>query len=326
MSNKVFPIGWNLELYDFTDKERCVSNLVLYMLNRTQKIFKYKNLPDSIPKRDLEILEQCNGSATIAEVDGKLYAFRGGLGGAPNVYYRPTISVVANPALNLSKTFTIDSDCIVIPNDSMYLGLLPLHRRYATAIMENEISMRCANINLRIQDVFSADNDRTLNSAKIYMDGVEKGKLGVIAEQAFLNGIKVNNGNTASTSHSLTGLIEYQQYVKASWFNELGLNANYNMKREAITANESQMNSDSLLPLIDDMLENRQEGWRKVNEMFGTNVEVELDSAWEDNLIELEAAQKAMEISNRLEETQVNSSNGEEKEESEGDKNDEKTE
>ena len=29
---------------------------------------------------------------------------------------------------------------------------------------------------------------------------------------------------------------EYQQYLKASWMNDLGLSANYNMKREAINS------------------------------------------------------------------------------------------
>ena len=66
------------------------------------------------------------------------------------------------------------------------------------------------------------------------------------------------------------------------------------MKRESINSNEAQLNEDALLPLVDDMLMCRQQALEKVNNMFGTNISVELDSSWEDNEIELELEHKAL--------------------------------
>ena len=66
------------------------------------------------------------------------------------------------------------------------------------------------------------------------------------------------------------------------------------MKRESINSNEAQLNDDMLLPLIDDMLKNRQDALDKVNDMFGTDISVELNSAWEDNQIELDKAQETL--------------------------------
>lgn len=83
--------------------------------------------------------------------------------------------------------------------------------------------------------------------------------------------------------------------MKASWFNELGLNANYNMKRESINSNESQLNDDMLLPLIDDMLQCRQSFCDKINNMFGTNITVSFGSSWKDNMEELELEQQILE-------------------------------
>ena len=54
------------------------------------------------------------------------------------------------------------------------------------------------------------------------------------------------------------------------------------MKREAVNTSEAQLNNDSLLPLIDDMLRQRQIGVEKINKMFGTNITVSLASSWED--------------------------------------------
>ena len=78
----------------------------------------------------------------------------------------------------------------------------------------------------------------------------------------------------------LKDTIETKQYLMGSWYNELGLNANYNMKREAINESEADLNEDSLLPFIDDMLEQRKILVKNLNEKFGTNIEVELSSSW----------------------------------------------
>ena len=77
-------------------------------------------------------------------------------------------------------------------------------------------------------------------------------------------------------------LIELQQYLKASWFNELGLDANFNMKREYLSEEEINLSSNAFLPLIDNMLECRQEALEFVNREYGTNITVSKNSAWED--------------------------------------------
>ena len=275
--------------YSFYDKARCTNQHISYMLNRTQSMFKWNGLPKTIPQRNLELMLQMHGNIGIASVDGLLYAFIGGLGGEPNPYYMPTLYTVANPSLKLSKNFVIDEDIIIIPNDSLYIGLLPMFERYASAITETELSMIDANINSRIVSLLTAGDDKTKASAEKYIEDIISGKVGVIASEEFLGGLKTQP--YANTGHNvITDLIELEQYLKASWFNELGLNANYNMKRESINSGESQLNNDMLLPLIDDMLKQRQEGAEKVNNMFGTSITVELASSWEDNQEEIDKA------------------------------------
>ena len=267
--------------YDFSDKPSCINQHISYMLNRTHSMFKYEGLPETIPARSLELYLQTNGNVCFYEHNDKLYVFTGGLGGEPNPYYMPTIYTIANPALKLSVNAKIGVDCVVVPNDSLYIGLLPLFSRYASCITETELSIRIALINSRIIDIISAPDDRTRASAEKYLEDIISGKLGVIAENAFLDGVRAQPYGTTGNSNILTNLIELEQYFKASWFNELGLNANYNMKRESINSGESQLNNDALLPLVDDMLSCREQGIQQVNEMFGTNISVSLSSSWE---------------------------------------------
>ena len=286
-------------LYDFHNKDDCANQQIRYMLNRTQSMFKWSGLPSTIPQRNLELIIQINGCAGVASVNGELYAFYGGLGGEPNPYYMPTLYTVANPALKLSKSFVIDDDVVIVPNDSMYIGLIPLFERYAKAITETELSLEVANINSRIISLLTASDDRTKKSAEKYISDIIDGKFGVVAGDELLGGVKTQP--YAQTGHTvITDLIELEQYYKASWYNELGLNANYNMKRESINSGESQLNNDMLLPLIDDMLKQRQEGAEKINNMFGTSITVELASSWEDNQEEVDKAIE--EITNGTEE------------------------
>ena len=133
---------------------------------------------------------------------------------------------------------------------------------------------------------------------QLWLKRLRKGDIGAIGELPSMVGNQDRSINITpfqSVASTLTDLIEYHQYLKAGLFNELGLNGNYNMKREAINSNESQLNDDMLHPLIDDMLKMRKEFCDQVNEMFGTNISVEFDSAWEDNELENEAALEAVE-------------------------------
>lgn len=277
-----YGLGYTFN-YDYKDKPRNVENLIKYMLNRSNIMFQYHNLPDSIPSREIELLLQTNGFGVFIEVEGKYYIVNGGLGGEPDVYNMPTEAVISIPALKLNKTYKINEDCIVIPNDSMYLGLLPLYAKYCTLMNENEMTMLLATVNKRIQHLLSANDDNTIESAKKFLEKVFDGEIGVIGESKLFESLKVNTTSTTSQV-SMKDLFEYEQYLKASMYNEIGLSANFNMKRERLSSSEVEANTDNLYPLVDDMLNCRRKGLEKVNEMFGLDIQVEFNSSWDYRL------------------------------------------
>jgi len=289
-----YGLGDFTKSYDFKNKKENQTSYIIYMLNRVMQMFDYNNLPDSLPKKMIELYTMVNGHSVIIKHEDKLYVCFGGFAGEPDEYYMPKQYVVANPYLKLFKTFTIGEDCVLLKNDTMLYGLMPLFKRYASALVENDLTMNMIDINTRIVSLIDANDDATKASAEKYLKDIEEGKNGVIASNAFLGGIR-SQPYAEKNVQRLTELIEYQQYMKASWFNELGLNANYNMKRESITADESQLNDDMLLPLIDDMLECRKNAFDMVNDMFGTNISISWGSTWEDNADEIRLSQELME-------------------------------
>ena len=268
------------------DKDKNISCMNIYDLVRLQSLFEYKNLPSTIPARYLEMYLQMAGHVCIAQVDGALYALVGSYGGEPDAYYLPLDYVVANPYLKLSRTFKRDVDCVVIQNDPMLIGVLPLLSKYNQQLAENEISLNLALINARIISLITASTDPEKEAADHFIQDIIDGKLTSVMQNPFFEGIKAQPYATSGQANHLTDLIETEQYLKAGKLNDLGLNANYNMKRESLNSNESQLNDDMLLPFVDQMLKMRKEGIEKVNNMFGTDIEVDFASAWKENKIE----------------------------------------
>ena len=252
-------------------------------LTKTLKIFEYEGLPDTIPFRELEKILQLNGFAYWLKKDGNLYVFWGGLGGRPDEYYRPTNFIVANPYLQFFKTVKVNEEGVLMWNDFSHMGLNLMIRRYAELMAECDITLRFGLVNARLVSILYATNDNVKETAEEFLKDVEDGaKLGVVMGDAWLddNGdFRVNEYRKANTQ-DLKAIMELQQYIKASFFNDIGLQANYNMKRESINDSEAGMNEESLKPFIDDMLESRQEAVKRINEQFGTNISVKLSSSW----------------------------------------------
>ena len=285
------------------DKELLQKQIISQMLNKTITIFKYGNLPETITDKDIEIITQVNGYSIWKEVDGKLYVFYGSLGGEPNPYYLPTLAIIANPALRYNASLKIDEECVVMLNDYLYTGLMPLFNKYGSLLTEADISLKYAIINARVPALLQSDNDNTYKSAQEFFSKIEKGDgYGIIASKEFFEGIKSQD---FYKQPYIKDLIESIQYIKGSWYNEIGLNAQFNMKREAINSAESTLNEDILYPAVDVMLQCRKKAVEKINKMFGTNITVELNSVWEQNKIQEDLAlqYKEAEVDNLEQET-----------------------
>lgn len=270
-----------LDSKTITDKNEALDNFIFSAINKMQSMFTYTGLPDTIPQKWLEYYLMTNGNAFITKVNGDLYAFVGGLGGVYDAYYQPTKCIVNNPYLNFNKDLEVDKDGVLIRNDTLMIGMLPTLRKYGVLLTESDITIRMALINLRIFNTISAPDDSSKQGADEYLRKIENGELASIGDSAFFDGIKMHT-NT-NISGYLTQLIEMTQYIKASFYNEIGLNANYNLKREYISTTENSLADDILLPLCDNMLAERKEGLEKVNAMYGTDIRVEFNSSWKAN-------------------------------------------
>lgn len=270
------------------DKDTAVLSFIENTLAKSASMFTYDGLPDTIPAVELERMLQTNGNAFITKVGNDLYALSGAKGGEPDVYNRPTIYTVANVALKLSKNYNIEKDGVLIENDSNGNGLLPIISKYAVLYVDGLISLNTATVLSRITMLISASDDKTKESADAFINKIVDGDFSVIGENAFFKGVNLQTPPTTN-GNLITQLIENIQYIRAQMYNEIGLNANYNMKRERLNLGEVSMNVDVLLPYVDNMLAHRQKAIDKINEMYGTEISVHLGSSWKLEHENLEA-------------------------------------
>lgn len=264
--------------YNFKDKKQNVKQLNNYMLTKTLSMFEYSDLPETIPYKELEKLLQINGYAYITEVKGSLYAFSGGLGGVQDVYGNPTTITINNVALGFNETLSLADDGVLITNDDLLIGLMPLLEKHNTLLVENDINMVVHGYNSRMQTLISASDDRTKASAESYINKLVDGDIAVIGENALFDGVKVQAGSSGGVSVST--MLEYHQYVKGTLNNEVGLSSAFNMKKERLITSEVEQGEDSLFPYVYNMMKCRLKAIELINTKYGTYIEIDFGSVW----------------------------------------------
>ena len=272
------------------NKDLLIDTYIKRFFIRTSQMFEYKNLPETIPQRELELIIQFCRVAIFTKKEDKLFVFYGGLGGQPNEYYQPTQAIVSNPYLKFSSVLDLDDyiksekevDAVIVWNDSAHMGMFPLFSQYAELLAECDLTTRYALINKRFMNILTADDDNTKSSIETMFQNVEKGTgFGIIVTKNLINELNVTGIDMGiKGSMDLKDINETKQYILGSFYNDIGLNANFNMKRESINESEADLNEDALLPLTDDMLQCRKIGVKAINKLFGTSIEVDYSSSW----------------------------------------------
>lgn len=284
--------------YDYKAKTTNINNYIKSMLNRLQSMFIYEGLPDTVKQRSLELNNMTHGLTVWCYVDesnilqdnesahipGGVYALWGDIGGVEDLNYDRTYAIIAHPRLKQALKLKIGEDCVVMRNDSLMEGMLPILERYCTQIAENDISLSLADIMTRATALITAGDDKTKANAELYLNKIFNGELSVIGELSSLNGFKgiETQPYITDAGNQLTNLIELHSFLWGRMWQELGVDFNDNRKRESIMAGEAEQNLPQLRPLIDDMLHCRLKALEDINKMFNFDIKVSLHSAWRD--------------------------------------------
>lgn len=267
--------------YDVTSKTKNVHNIIDGVLNKTLTMFLYSNLPNSLPIEELEKILQLSGVGFITMIDEELVILKGAYNyDKVDIYNRPSEINCYLPDKKQYKMFNI-SDGVIIKNDYLERGLLPIFKKWGYLINESELTLIIANRYKRMVKTFIANDDPTAESVRSYLTKVDNGESSVITSNILWDSIKIDGESNTNTLHEL---IEYDNYIKSELYKEIGLYSNDNMKKERLISSEVENGMNSIYPLVDNMLNCRKQAIDVINKKFNTNIEVEFTSSWEYRL------------------------------------------
>lgn len=290
MSSKNKPWNWSEFGVSNIDKTQLTNYYYKMLLNRVINMFTWENLPDTIDEQIMNFWLFVTGRVVFTKFNGKLYALNGNYGGAPNEYYMPTEFIVANPVLG-SKNVKLDVDGVVMfnsdtdkyPTQTMTGGLYPILTLTANMLADCVVTITSALKNGRVQIAFICKDDNVKNAGEKALTKLYSGDPAIMIDDTILNCITaIKMTDSSSVATILQQTVETYQFWLANFYNSIGVNANFNMKRERLNTAEVNINDSALFVNVVNMLNNRQQAVDKINAMFGVDISVRISDEWKD--------------------------------------------
>lgn len=262
-------------------------NIFSDLYTKSLNIFNFNNLPDTISEDYLKLCLIVYGKSMITKIDDSLYCLFSN-GNTPNMYYEMIDATSANHWFNNTIERKLDeigqnnsnavmvyltaTDKYMFNNESTLFSLI---KRTSYLLANVLISINTVLLNTRVQALCVAEKDTDLYSIENTMQELYSGKpYKVIKNSSLLSSLSVNP--LTQTNTHLIELIESYQYIQSMFYHNIGINSNFNMKRERLNTSEIETNNDSLKTYVEEIEHSLTKSIEKVNKMFGTDISISM--------------------------------------------------
>lgn len=260
------------------------------LYNSASKMFVFNGFPEEV---DIEYAIEnllLTGRVSYFQRGGKSYFLDAYLGGEEDVTYRPTKICVANPKIGSFQLvnnedgvmfFLTPFDRIVTKIPSYTGGMYSLLSMTAILLADNISSINCAQVNSRVAAICGVENANDKAGVEETLKEIYGGRPFKVVKTSLMESFKVNPIANISASKNLIELIELHQYIKAQFWNALGIQFNSSMKREHLITAEVEANLDALKVPVQTMLESLNRSCEIVNNIYGLNTSITLNPEFE---------------------------------------------
>lgn len=282
--------GLSLMRVQPTDVDELYHYFFRELFNSASRVILIDGLPE---KADINFVMThllTIGSVAVVNIGGNIYMTNGYAGGDKDVNYYGTKVIGANPILgsyelergkDAEMVYLTPFDNVPLINGNPHStgGLYELIAFTAALLADNICSLNSAQINGRVQALVTAEDSEIAKSAELSLRDLYAGKPYKVLTEDLYKRIHVNPLAASVNSHQLMELIEVQQYIRAMFWNAIGIDANFNMKRERLVTAEIESNFTSLKVPVTTMLDNLNSCFDKCNksENLKTNLHARLN-------------------------------------------------
>ena len=264
-------------------------------------IFEIGSVPESVNYQFLKMCVILLGRSCFFDYDGKLIALNAAPAGRPDLYYIPEKVIITNPRFTRSYNLTPGQDCEIVyctSLDPYYWGrgsggLYSLISTTASLLSDNYLSLNIAQKNIRLTNLFAADDQATVESLNEAMKQAYDGKPYIVVQKSLIDKMESVPMAADSSSQTLIQMLDVHKYILSEFYAAIGLQEAQQMKRERLITAEVEDGAELPLFNIQDMIETITDGIERVNAMFGTEMNVEINPLILRNLYGSEEDQEA---------------------------------
>lgn len=200
-------------------------------------------------------------------------------------YNFPITLLATNPVLgNLQGK--VNKDCVWIRNNKFATPTIETIKYYATQLAKVQISLNVSLSNNRMTKVFQAESDEQAQAIRKMVDDIDGGKLAVIQKPDIFSQIMGGADNSSNgipvystpSEYLADKYLENMREILNDFYTTFGVNSSgANMiKHERNLSSEVNSNNQQIMINRVYWLEPRQKAAEIVNELFGTEITVDL--------------------------------------------------
>ena len=274
------------DLIEHINEESDVCDIQAAIFKELYNIVCAKMLIQGMDKPTADYFRRCvilQGYCLLTEYNGIVYPVETSTGTSFNPLYLPTQINAVNPYLpEIDGTKTVNTDTaksamIYLTESDKYLQigygstLYMLMRRTSWLLANVIVSINAKLLNTRVERVAVAPEDANLNTMELALKKLYSGQPYIIVKDDSLkNNLQIIPTQTAH-ANGLQELIESYQYIKSQFLNQIGIDSNFNMKRERLNTAEINTNDEFLKFSWDNVEKTVNSCFDIANGIFNTN-------------------------------------------------------
>lgn len=276
-------------MYDVADVTSGYDFWFYKLLNYCLGIYKYTGLPKSLPGREILMNLIMTGHAVIFQNRSELVTTKTVLYDF-DMYYRPTKATYGNVRI-FSRQLKLGEDAEVVylnhiegnvlTNQAVDSGLRSFILRYARQLADIESTANIYAVNMRLQSFPVASDDITREQVENFYKKIALGEKAVIMDNMILEMFRNVEVANRITNDTLNDILIARDKVLANFFQDIGIKYRQEQKKAQLTEDEVEADEQILVIDVEQMREVQQEGFDRVNDMFGTDIRVQINPIYD---------------------------------------------
>lgn len=286
-------------LYDVADVTSGYDYWFYKLLNYCLGIYRYTGLPESLPGREILVNLIMTGHAVIFQDRGDLVTTKTVLFDF-DLYYRPTKATFGNVKI-FSRTLNLGEDAEVVylnriqgnilTNQAVDSGLKTFILRYARQLADLESTANIYAVNMRATSYPVASDDIVKEQVENFYNKLVLGERAVITDNMIIECFRNLEIAKSPMTDSLNDILIARDKVLANFFQDIGIKYRQEQKKAQLTEDEVEADEQILVIDVEQMREVQQEGFNRVNSLFGTDIRVEINPIYDRKTYRKEGAQ-----------------------------------